>query len=121
VRVPNNGLTSIALALWLGIAALMVTDHYVIAASPASNIVKTKLMETLKSVTANVSFSVQDAVDKMISDTMDIMISDAMDKLENATIYGNSQTSNVKFEPKVPSGIDVSQIPNGSKDEDNNN
>jgi proline dehydrogenase len=120
VRVPNNGLTSIALGLWLAIAALMVTDHYVIAASPASNIVKTKLMDTLKSVTANVSSSVQDAVDKMISDTMDIMISDAMDKLENATIYGNSQTSNVKFEPKVPSGIDVSQIPNGSKDEDNN-
>ncbi len=44
----------------------------------------------------------------MISGTMDIMISDAMDKLENATIYGNKDTSTVKFEPKVPSGLDLS-------------
>ena len=40
---------------------------------------------------------------------MDILIDNTMSKLENATIYDNSDTSNVKFEPKVPSSIDVSR------------
>jgi hypothetical protein len=82
--------------------------NYVIAALPYSNAVKTSLIETLKSVTSNVSSTVEDQVNKMISDTMDITISDAMGKLENATIYGNRDTSTIKFEPKVPTGIDIS-------------
>jgi hypothetical protein len=98
MRVPNNGLTIIALALAMVITVSMVTDNYVIAVKPVGNIIKTKLTDTLKSITANVSSSVQDTVDKVISDTMDIMINDAMDKLQNATIYGNSDTSNIKFE-----------------------
>ena len=85
----------------------MVSINYVAAALPASDIIKTKLTDTLKSVTANISSSVQDSVDEMIANTMDIMIGDAMDKLENATIYGNSDTSAIKFEPKIPSGIDL--------------
>jgi proline dehydrogenase len=81
----------------VGITAFMVTDNYVIASEPAGKIIKTKLTDTLKSITADVSFSVQETVDEVISDTMDTMINDAMDKLQNATIYGNSDTSNIKF------------------------
>jgi uncharacterized protein YpmS len=80
-----------------------------LAALPDGNAVKSSLFETLKSVTSNVSTTVTDEVDKMISDTMDIMISDAMDKLENATVYGNKVTAAIKFEPKVPTGIDVTR------------
>ena len=40
---------------------------------------------------------------------MDVLIDNTISKLENATIYDNSDTSNVKFEPKVPSGIDMSR------------
>lgn len=97
------------LSLGLIIALYLSTVNYVIAAAlPDSNAVKSSLIETLKSVTSNVSSTVEDEVNKMISGTMDIMISDAMDKLENATIYGNRDTSTVKFEPKVPSGLDLS-------------
>ena len=53
--------------------------------------------------------SVQDTVDQVIADTMDILIDNTMSKLENATIYDNSDTSSVKFEPKTPSSIDISQ------------
>jgi proline dehydrogenase len=76
---------------------------------PTSNTITTKLTDSLKSITSNISTSVQDTVDEVIADTMDILIDNTMSKLENATIYDNSDTSNVKFEPKVPSGIDVSQ------------
>ena len=55
---------------------------------------------------------VQDTVDEVIADTMDILIDNTMSKLKNATIYDNSDTSNVKFEPSVPSGIDMSQPSN---------
>jgi proline dehydrogenase len=85
----------------------MIFINYVAAGLPASDTIKTKLTDTLKSVTANVSSSVHDSVDEMIADTMDIMIGDAMDKLQNATIYDNSDTSAMKFEPKIPSGIDL--------------
>ena len=47
---------------------------------------------------------------------MDILIDNTMSKLENATIYDNSDTSNIKFEPKVPSSIDVSTSSNWNND-----
>lgn len=80
----------------------------------ASNTITTKLTDSLKSITSNISTSVGDTVDEVIADTMDIMIDNTMSKLKNATIYDNSDTSNVKFEPSVPSGIDISQSSNWS-------
>lgn len=108
MREPKNIFNTLALIFGFIVALLFGTFTHVSAALPDSNAVKASLIETLKSVTSNVSSTVEDEVNRMISGTMDIMISDAMDKLENATIYGNKDTSTVKFEPKVPSGLDLS-------------
>ena len=107
MTVPRCEFNISVIALALMAAMCLISINYVTAALPASDIIRTDLTDTLKSVTANVSSSVQDSVDDMIADTMDIMIGDALDKLENATIYGNIDTSAIKFEPKIPSGIDL--------------
>jgi len=77
---------------------------------PANDTINAKLTDTFKSITSNVSTTVQADVDKIISDTMDIQINNAMNQLSNATIIGND-TSVPKFETKVPSGIDVFEGP----------
>lgn len=76
---------------------------------PANDTLTSKITDTLKAITSNVSNSIQDNIDKTISDTMDITINNAMNQLDNATLVGNNDASAVKFEPKVPSGLDISQ------------
>ena len=109
VRISNNRLKlliGVAFALGIVVIANSYNSSYVHAvAGPTSNTITTKLTDSLNSITSNISTSVQDTVDEVIADTMDILIDNTMSKLENATIYDNSDTSNVKFEPKVPSGI----------------
>jgi hypothetical protein len=80
---------------------------YGLSVPPANDTITAKLTDTLKSITSNVSTTVQADVDKIISDTMDIQINNAMNQLSNATIIGNNDASVPKFETKVPSGIDV--------------
>lgn len=94
-----------------GIGTIMNAEIYNftnVLASPTGNTITMKLTDTLESITSNTSTSVQNAVDDVIADTMDILIDNTMSKLENATIYDNSDRSDIKFEPKIPSGIDVS-------------
>jgi methionine synthase I (cobalamin-dependent) len=116
MRISNNQmylLIGVALGLGIVMTADSYNSTYVFAtAGPTSNTITTKLTDSLKTITSNISTSVQDTVDEVIADTMDILIDNTMSKLENATIYDNSDTSNVKFEPKVPSGIDMSQSSN---------
>ena len=116
MRISNNQkylLIGVAFGLCMVIIAGSYNSPYVLARSgPTSNTITTKLTDSLKSITSNISTSVQDTVDEVIADTMDVLIDNTMSKLENATIYDNSDTSNVKFEPKVPSGIDLSQSSN---------
>ena len=116
MRISNNQkylLISVAFGLGIVIIADSYNPTYVLAgAGPTSNTITTKLTDSLKSITSNISTSVQDTVDEVIADTMDVLIDNTMSKLENATIYDNSDTSTVKFEPKVPSGIDLSQSSN---------
>ena len=116
MRISNNQmylLIGVAFGLGIVITADSFNSTYVFATTgPTSNTITTKLTDSLKSITSNISTSVQDTVDEVIADTMDILIDNTMSKLENATIYDNSDTSNVKFEPKVPSGIDISQSSN---------
>jgi proline dehydrogenase len=113
MRIPNNRLKLlIGVAFGLGIVVIANSynpTHVLAIPGPTSNTITSKLTDSLKSITSNISTSVQDTVDEVIADTMDILIDNTMSKLENATIYDNSDTSNIKFEPKVPSGIDVSQ------------
>jgi hypothetical protein len=80
---------------------------YGLSVPPANDTITAKLTETLKSITSNVSTTVQGDIDKIISDTMDIQINNAMNQLRNTTILGNNDASVPKFETKVPSGIDV--------------
>ena len=75
---------------------------------PANNTLTTKLTDTLKSITSNVSTSIHSDIDKVISDTMDITISSAMSQLSNATILENNDEGvTVNFQPQIPSSIDV--------------
>ena len=60
---------------------------------PANHTITTKLTDTLKSITSNVSTSIQSDIDKVISDTMDITINNVMSQLSNATILGNDESS----------------------------
>ena len=106
-------LIGVAFGLGLVTIASSYNSAYVLAsAGPTGNTITTKLTDSLKSITSNISTSVQDTVDEVIADTMDILIDNTMSKLKNATIYDNSDTSNVKFEPSVPSDIDISQSSN---------
>ena len=116
MRISNNRL-NLLIGVAFGLGLVMIADSYnstdVLATDgPTSNTITTKLTDSLKSITSNISTSVQDTVDEVIADTMDILIDNTMSKLENATIYDNTDTSNIKFEPKVPSGIDMSQPSN---------
>ncbi len=107
VETPNRR------SFWIAVIADSYNSTYVLAtAGPTSNTIATKLTDSLKSITSNISTSVQDTVDEVIADTIDIMIDNTMSKLENAAIYDNCDTSNIKFEPNVPSGIDMSQSSN---------
>ena len=103
--------------IMVGVATIMVASDYnptfVLATDgPVGNTITTKITDTLKSITSNTSNSVQDAVDDVISSTMDILIDNSMSKLENATIYDNSDTSNIKFEPNIPSSLDMALASN---------
>jgi hypothetical protein len=75
----------------------VIGNHHLINASPlpANHTITTKLTDTLKSITSNVSTSIQNDIDKVISDTMDISINNVMSQLSNATILGNNDASSI--------------------------
>jgi hypothetical protein len=77
---------------------------------PANHTITTKITDTLKSITSNVSTSIQSDIDKVISDTMDITINSVMSQLSNATILGNNDASSIKSQPQIPSSIDLSDV-----------
>ncbi len=94
-------------ALAVGIIGAM--SNHLIYALPllANNTITTKLTDTLKAITSNVSTSIHSDIDKVISDTMDIMINNAMSQLSNATILENNDATTVKFQTELPSNVDV--------------
>ncbi|MFI5423733.1 MAG: hypothetical protein WB587_10225 [Nitrososphaeraceae archaeon] len=79
------------------IGAIGLKGNHLIYASPlpANHTLTTKLTDTLKSITSNVSTSIQSDIDKVISDTMDITINNVMSQLSNATILGNNDESSI--------------------------
>src|SRR6476659_2658364 len=73
------------------VAMGLVGNHLIYALPiPANHTITTKLTDTLKSITSNVSTSIESDIDKVISDTMDITINNVMSQLSNATILGNN-------------------------------
>jgi hypothetical protein len=90
-------------------AICLMGNHLIYASSlPANHIITTKLTDTLKSITSNVSTSIQSDIDKVISDTMDMTINNVMSQLSNATIVGNNDASS--SQSKIPSSIDLSDV-----------
>lgn len=81
---------------------------YTLAAVPASNAITADITDTLKSVTQNVSSSITDTIDKVIADSLDGMIEDTVNLLVKNTTHQGDNLSDVKFDPKIPSGIDIS-------------
>ena len=95
-------------AMTVGIIVLVGNQLIYASPLPANHTLTTKLTDTLKSITSNVSTSIQSDIDKVISDTMDITINNVMSHLSNATIIGNNDTSS--SQPKNPSSIDLSDV-----------
>ena len=80
-------------AMIVGAIGLM-SNHLINALPlPANHTLTTKLTDTLKSITSNVSTSIQNDIDKVIADTMDITINNVLSQLSNATIIGNNDES----------------------------
>ena len=82
-------------SLIVGAICLMGNDLIYASPLPANHTITTKLTDTLKSITSNVSASIQSDIDKVISDTMDITINNVMSQLGNATILGNNDESSI--------------------------
>ena len=82
-------------SLVVGVIGLMGNHSIYALPIPANHTITTKLTDTLKSITSNVSTSVQNDIDKVISDTMDITINNVMSQLSDATILGNNDTSSI--------------------------
>ena len=101
-------------AMIVGIIVLEGNQLIYASPLPANHTITTKLTDTLKSITSNVSTSIQSDIDRVISETMDITINNAMSQLGNATILqnsdGNSDASSIKSHPKIPSSIDLSDV-----------
>jgi len=90
-------------------AITLMGNHLIYALPiPANHTITTKLTDTLKSITSNVSTSIQSDIDKVISDTMDITINNVMSQLSNATILGNNDSSSTQ--PQIPSSIELSDV-----------
>src|SRR6476646_5608784 len=84
-------------AMIVGAIGLM-SNHLINALPlPANHTLTTKLTDTLKSITSNVSTSIQNDIDKVIADTMDITINNVMSQLSNATIFGNNDESSTNL------------------------
>jgi hypothetical protein len=85
------------------------------ATAQVNQTISTNVTDTLKSLTSNVSTSIQNTIDKMIADTYDGMMDSTINMLLKNTTQsgpGNTNASDAKFDPKVPSGIDLSQFSN---------
>ena len=95
-------------AMIVGIIVLVGNQLIYASPLPANHTLTTKLTDTLKSITSNVSTSIQNDIDKVIADTMDITINNIMSQLSNATIVGNNDASS--SQSKIPSSIDLSDV-----------
>ena len=128
--IPQFSVVSTSLLVTLIIAPNMmdfdsVSQHA--ATAQVNQTISSNVTDTLKSLTSNVSTSIKSTIDKMIADTYDGMMESTINMLiKNTTqsLTSNTNAAVAKFEPKIPSGIDLSQISNpvqpNSSNEHNN-
>jgi hypothetical protein len=82
---------------------------YATANMTNGNAIKADIENSLESITENVSSSITDTIDKVVADSLDGMMEDTIDMLmRNATGNNDNNLSDVNFDPKIPSGIDIS-------------
>ena len=84
---------------------------------PSNSTITTNITDNLNS-TANVSSSIKSTIDKVMSDTLNGMMEDTISLLlKNTTqsVTNGNNSTDVKFEPKIPSGIDITQMPMENK------
>ena len=85
---------------------------------PSNSTITTNLADSLNSITANVSSSIKSTIDKIMSDTLNGMMDDTISLLLKNTsqsVTNGNNSTDVKFEPKIPSGIDITQMPMENK------
>jgi len=83
----------------------------------SNSTIPTNITDNLNSITANVSSSIQSTIDKVMTDTLNGMMDDTISLLlknTNQSVTDDNSTD-VKFEPKIPSGIDITQMPMENK------
>jgi hypothetical protein len=81
---------------------------YAISDIPTSNTIKTNIDNSLELITENVSSSITDTIDKVIADSLDGVMESTINLLVKNATGDNNNLSDVSFDPKIPSGIDIS-------------
>ena len=85
---------------------------------PSNRPITTNITDSLNSITANVSSSIKSTIDKIMSDTLNGMMDDTISillKNTSQSVTNGNNSTDVKFEPKIPSGIDITQMPMENK------
>ena len=119
-------LIAILNGLFMGIICVTLTNYnssFAITPTPpgpvtSNSTMTTKITDNLNSITANVSSSIKSTIEKVMSDTLNGMMEDTISLLlKNTTqsVTNDNNSTEVKFEPKIPSGIDITQMPRENK------
>jgi hypothetical protein len=111
--------------LLMGIVCMTLTNYnssFAITPTPvpvpSNSTITTNVVDSLNSITANVSSSIKSTIDKIMSDTLNGMMDDTISLLLKNTsqsVTNGNNSTDVKFEPKIPSGIDITQMPMENK------
>ena len=118
-------LIAILNGLLMGIICMTFTNYnssFAITPTPApvlsNSTITTNITDNLNSITENVSSSIKSTIEKVMSDTLNGMMEDTIGLLlKNTTqsVTNDNNSTEVKFEPKIPSGIDITQMPMENK------
>jgi hypothetical protein len=118
-------LIAILNGLLMGIICMTLTNYnssFAITPTPvlvpSNSTIITNITDNLNSITANVSYSIKSTIDKVMSDTLNGMMEDTISLLlKNTTqsVTNDNKSTDVKFEPKIPSSIDITQMPMENK------
>lgn len=111
--------------LLMGIVCMTLTNYNssfaitpTLVPVPSNSTITTNVVDSLNSITANVSSSIKSTIDKIMSDTLNGMMDDTISLLLKNTsqsVTNGNNSTDVKFEPKIPSGIDITQMPMENK------
>ena len=126
-KESKDQLTAILNGLIIGIICMTFTNYnssfaitptHTLVTVPSNNTITMNITDNLNSITTNVSSSIKSTVDKVISDTLNGLMEDTISLLLKNTsqsVTNDNNATGVKFEPKIPSGIDITQIPMENK------